>query len=94
MDFWDAQKKARSRTKTYVALFITLMIIAAAIIEFVLRSMQPDYQHDFPFWGCVFIAVTTMIAFFQYAMYKTQGGSYVAESLGARKVESQHRRSA
>lgn len=87
MDFWDAQKKARSKTKTYVGLFIVLMVVAAAIIEMIMRSMNPDYTEQFPFWGSVFIAVTTLVALFQYAMYRTQGGSYVAESLGARKVD-------
>jgi heat shock protein HtpX len=87
MDFWTAQKKAKSKTKTYVALFIVLMLIAATVIEFLLRAMNPDYQQQFPFWGTVFIAVTTLIACFQYAMYKSQGGAYVAESLGARKID-------
>ncbi len=88
MNFWEAQKKARSKTKLYVSLFILLMFIAAFLIELILRNMEPDYQQQFPLWGTVFVAGTTLVALFQYSMYKTQGGAYVAESLGARKVES------
>lgn len=86
MDFWDAQKKARSRTKIYVGFFILLMVIAAFVIELILRNMEPAYRQEYPFWGAVFIAGTTIVALFQYTMYKTQGGAYVAESLGARKI--------
>lgn len=87
MNFWEAQKKARSKTKVYVSLFLFLMVVAAAIIEMMLRHVNPSYHPQFPFWGAVFMAVTTLVALFQYSMYKTQGGAYVAESLGARKVD-------
>lgn len=87
-DFWAAQRKAKSRTTLYLTVFIALTIGMAILVEYVLRSWDPeDYSPDFPFIGFIFLAITFGVAFFQYLTYRTQGGSYVAESVGARRVD-------
>lgn len=89
-DFWEAQRRARSRTFWYVTLFITLTLVVAAGAEFAMRSFAgPDYAPPVPMIGLVFTGITFLVAGYNYMMYRQFGGSYVAESLGGRQVNPQ-----
>lgn len=84
MDFWEAQKKARLRTTIALVLFIAMTFAIALLAEFVFQMLlSPEEEEYFPLAGTMFVIVTFSTALFQYLMYRTQGGSYVAESLGA-----------
>lgn len=88
MNFWAAQQRARSRTSLYVTLFFILTFITAAITEYAMRIFAAESYHpNFPLVGFVYLAITFVVAGFEYMMYKSQGGSYVAEMVGARAVD-------
>lgn len=87
MDFWKAQKRARSKTSLYVLIFVALTLFNAIWIEYAMRYFAaPDYDPPFPILGFIFLAITFSVALFEYSMYKSHGGSYVALSLGAHPV--------
>lgn len=88
MNFWEAQAKARSKTKIYLAVFVIITILVAIVAEWAMRYFSGDaYNPPLPFIGLGFIAITFCVAAFNYSMYGKYGGSYVAESIGAYKVE-------
>lgn len=88
MNFWEAQRRARSRTTLYVTIFIILTLFVAYISEQAMRSLaEPDYNPPLPYVGMAFLTVTFCVAIFQYMMFRSQGGAYVAESLGAKRVD-------
>lgn len=83
MDFWEAQRKARSRTAWYVTIFFILTIVVAIVAELAMREMAYDSYHPpLPYVALAFMAVTFFVAMFQYAQFSVQGGSFVAESVG------------
>ena len=87
MDFWAAQRRARSKTKLYVTIFILLTLVVAFFSEVAMRTFAADSYHtNIPVIGLIFCAMTFGIAGFEYSMYLSFGGSYVAESVGARKI--------
>lgn len=87
MNFWDAQTKAKSRTALYLLVFFTLTIGMAVLIEYVVRLLaQEGYTPPMPYLGILFLGVTLLISGFYYLTYKTQGGRFVAESVGGREV--------
>lgn len=87
MNFWAAQEKAKKRTMWMLIAFTLMTIGVAAIAELVLRAASPDYeQTEFPYLAGAFIFFTFVVALFNYAMYSSQGGSYVAETVGAYKI--------
>ncbi|MBA2727144.1 MAG: M48 family metallopeptidase [Parachlamydiaceae bacterium] len=89
MNFWEAQKRARSRTSLYVFLFIMLTAATALMSEIAMRKFAGEsYEPQFPFLGIAFAGITFAVAGFQYLQYRTFGGSYVAESVGAHRVDS------
>src|SRR5262245_10501321 len=86
-NFWEAQRRARSRTTLYVSVFVVLTLIAAGLADWALRATAPDSYHPpLPWFGCAFLAVTFAVAAFQYMAFKTQGGGYVAESMGGQRL--------
>ena len=88
MNFWEQQSKARSLTTFYLILFILLTVATAVIVEIALRSFaEAQYNPPLPLVGGAFILVTLAVAAFNYVMYKQHGGSYVAESVGAQRVD-------
>lgn len=88
MDFWEAQKRARSRTTLYLILFVILTILMAAFVEFGMRAMVEDYDRErVPWMGLFFGLLTFLVAGFQYLNFHFGGGGYVAESLGAKRVD-------
>lgn len=89
MDFWAAQKRARGKTKIYLAAFMLITIGMAFLIEVILRDSSPSYAQSFPLVGALFLGITFGVAGFQYMMYSSMGGAYVAESVGARLVDPQ-----
>lgn len=88
MDFWKAQAEARSKTKIYLFVFIVITVLVAFGAEATMRYFAPDaYSPEVPFIGLGFIAITFCVAAFNYSMYGRYGGSYVAESMGAYRVD-------
>src|SRR5438105_2345218 len=88
MDFWEAQRKARSHTTLYLFFFILLTVAGATFVEWSLRTFASEsYNSPYPLVGPLFLIITFAVAGFEYSMYKSYGGSYVAESVGARLVE-------
>lgn len=90
MNFWEAQKRAKSRTTLFVTLFIILTVIMSVFVELGMRHFVPDYtESSVPLLGILFAMITFSVAGFQYLNFKSNGGSYVAESLGARQIDPQ-----
>lgn len=87
-NFWEAQRKARSKTTLYMVVFIFLTLFVAAGTEFALRTLIPeDYGGPIPIFGIIFCLVTFGVATLQYSSFKLQGGQYIAEQIGARPVD-------
>jgi len=88
MNFWQAQQQAKSKTTFYLITFIVLTIITAVLAELALRTYAgKNYQEPVPYVGLGFLAVTFLVAGFNYLNYTRAGGSYVAESVGAELVD-------
>lgn len=88
INFWEAQKKARSRTTLYLVLFVTMAIAIAAGAELAMRQFAGDAYHPpEPLVAVGFLVVTIGVAAFQYMLYNSQGGSYVAESVGGQLID-------
>lgn len=89
MNFWEAQQKARSRTTVYCILFILLTLLCAVGIEVGLRLSGIQLDPSLPVAGLLFIVITFVVALYNYGMYSLHGGSYVAESMGAYRVDEE-----
>lgn len=87
MDFWAAQRHRRFVTMIYLILFIILTIALALGSEVSFRNFAgPEYESDAPFIAILFAGITFVVAGFNWIMYRSQGGGYVAESVGGRQV--------
>lgn len=83
MDFWEAQRRAKSRTAWYVTIFVILTVMVAAVAEAAMRVLAEDsYNPPFPYIAMIFMAITFFVALIQYAQFSALGGSFVAESVG------------
>lgn len=88
MNFWEAQRRARSRTAWYVTIFIILTIGVAITAEIAMRVFAEDsYAPPLPYVGMAFLAITFSVALFQYGQFRTQGGAFVADSVGGVLVD-------
>lgn len=88
MNFWEAQRQAKSKTAWYLTVFFILTIVTAVLAEWAMRTFAADaYQGEFPYIGLAFLAIILGVAGFNYMNYLQSGGSYVAESVGAQLVE-------
>jgi heat shock protein HtpX len=88
MDFWAAQDRARKKTKIYLTIFVIITLIIAGMSEMAMRYFAPEaYQTNVPIIGLLFIALTFLVAGWNYSMYSKFGGSYVAKSVGAREID-------
>lgn len=91
MNFWEAQKRARKRTTLYVIVFVLMTLFVAYISEQVMRDLaEESYNPPLPYLGLTFLFITFSVAIFQYLMFRSQGGAYVAESVGGRLIQKQH----
>jgi heat shock protein HtpX len=89
MNFWEAQRHARRRTLIYISLFVLLTVGMAILSEVALRFLAEDsYESSFPLIGLAFLAVTFAFAGYNYGMYSQYGGGYIAESVGAYRIDS------
>lgn len=88
MNFWEAQRKARSRTAWYVTIFVILTSVVAVVAEMAMRVLaEGSYDPPLPYVGMTFLGITFLVAGMQYGQFKTQGGAFVAESVGGIKVD-------
>lgn len=86
-NFWELQRRARNKTVVYLTIFVLLTLGIAVVLEIIMRNASPDsYQPDFPLVGGAFLGITLGVALFQYTMFQSFGGKYVAESMRARRV--------
>lgn len=86
-NFWEAQRRARSRTTLFLFTFIVFAFGMAVLLEYAMRHLAPqDYAPPLPYLGMIFIGVTFLVAGFYYLSYSSFGGSFVAESLGGKRV--------
>ncbi len=87
MNFWDAQRKAKGRTTLFVFVFVLFTFAIAFLIHIFVRYLaQVGYTPPMPYLSFLFLAITFFVAAFYYLAYSTSGGSFVAESLGGKKI--------
>lgn len=87
IDFWKAQQKAKTRTLFYLIAFLVMTLLIAIGFEWILQTLlYGNYGNHFPYFGLGFALITVFYAAFNYLMYERNGGAYVAESLGAKRV--------
>lgn len=88
MNFWEAQRRAKRKTTLYLTVFILITLIVAFFVELAMRVFAGEeaYNPPYPLLGLIFLGITFTVAAFQYFLYKEYGGSYVAESVGAVRV--------
>jgi heat shock protein HtpX len=87
MNFWEAQRQAKSKTVLYLCVFVILTLITSALAEMAMRLFAGEnYEADFPYVGLSLVGIILAVAGFNYLNYLQSGGSYVAESVGARLV--------
>jgi heat shock protein HtpX len=90
MDFWAAQRRARSKTFLYLTIFVILTLVVAFLSEMIMRSLAGDsYDTNIPVIGLIYLSITFLVAGYQYLMMRAFGGRYVAESVGAEEVDPQ-----
>jgi len=88
MNFWEAQRRARSKTSLYVTLFIILTFVVSGAAEIAMRHFAgEEYDPPLPMLAIAFCTITFLTAAFQYWQFKLYGGSYVAESMGAELID-------
>lgn len=89
INFWEAQRRAKSRTGIFIFVFVFLALLMAALSEIALRYFAgpENYNPTLPYFGMAFLGVTFLTAGYQYSSYKLYGGSYVAESVGGIEVD-------
>lgn len=87
MNFWEAQRRAKRKTKYYLAAFILITLGTAVFVELAMRAFAPEvYDNHAPLIGSAFLLITFIVAGYNYVMYQSFGGSYVAKSVGASEV--------
>lgn len=87
--FWELQEQAKKKTRIYIAIFIFMTLSVAVAIEFFVRGIDPrDYHVAFPMIGVAFAGITFLVAAFNYSSFRSYGGPYVAESVGANLIET------
>jgi heat shock protein HtpX len=87
-NFWEAQKRARSRTTLFLFIFIFMAILMAIFVEMGMRFLVEDYAREsIPWMGIGYFLLILAVAGFQYINFRLFGGAYVAESLGAERID-------
>lgn len=94
MNFWEAQRKAKTRTTLYLGVFIFLTVAASFFAEIAMRVFGGEEYYGnppIPYVGLGFLGFTFLVAGFNYLNYLQSGGSYVAEAVGAEIVDPETR---
>jgi heat shock protein HtpX len=78
-NFWEAQRRARSKTTLYLTLFVILTCVVGVGVEAAMYSVIEGYNSPVPFFGIGFILFTFAVAGYQYSVFLVQGGKYVAK---------------
>ncbi len=88
MNFWEAQRQAKSKTVFYITIFMLLTFLAAGLAEWAMRTFAGESYtyHPVPYMGLGLLAIIFGVAAFNYVNYLQIGGGYVAESMGAELV--------
>jgi heat shock protein HtpX len=87
MNFWEAQRRARAKTRNYLLLFMLMIVVVATGLELAMRYYAgSDYDPPAPIFAIGFALLTVGVASFEYWRFKLFGGRHVAESLGGRQV--------
>lgn len=87
MNFWEAQNRARRYTLLYIIVFVLITFAIACVAEWAMHHFAGEvYDPPLPYLGLGFLTITFLVAGFNYLQYKSFGGSYAAEAVGARLV--------
>lgn len=88
INFWEAQRRAKSKTTLFLLVFILLTIVASFMAEIGMRILAAESygNPELPYVGIGFLLVTFFVAAINYMNYLNIGGSYVAKSVGALQV--------
>lgn len=87
MDFWEAQRRARRQTAIYVFIFVLMTLAVAAASEFAMRNFAEEaYEPPVPVVGMTYAAIAFLSAGYHFMMYRSEGGGFVATSLGGKLV--------
>lgn len=88
MNFWEAQRQAKSKTIFYLIIFIILTTIAAFCVEMGTRIFAHDSYGEppFPYVGTAFLFITFFVAGVNYLNFLQSGGKAVAEAMGGRLI--------
>lgn len=78
-NFWEAQRRARSKTTLYLTLFIILTLGVGIGVELVMYHLLEGYNSPIPFFGIGFVLITFAVAGYEYSVFLVQGGKYVAK---------------
>lgn len=89
INFWEAQRKARKKTALYLFVFTFLTILAAFLAEIAMRTFAYDSYGNptIPYVGMGFTGIIFLTASLNYVSYLNLGGSYVAKSMGGKRVQ-------
>lgn len=87
INFWEAQRRARSRTTLFLFAFVIMTIGMAVGIQYLSYFLAKEgYFQPLPYLGIIFLVLTFVVAGFYYLSYHSFGGSFVAEALGGKQV--------
>lgn len=89
MNFWEAQRHAKTKTVLYCFIFLILTLTAAFLGEAAMRLFAADSYGtpDIPYVGLGILGVVFCVSGFHYVNFLHSGGNYVAESMGAERVD-------
>lgn len=87
MDFWAAQDRQRWLTVFYLFLFTMLTLAVALLIVVVVSEADPNMADSAPYVGLGFLAITFLVAGYNYLMTLSLGGGYVARAHGGVLLE-------
>ncbi len=90
INFWDAQRRAKRKSLLYFAVFVALAVTMAYLIDLAARFLASQgYIPPTRYLGILFLVITFLVTLIYTLIYSSSGGSFVAETLGAKKVSPQ-----
>lgn len=81
MDFWQEQAQASRKTKRLVAVFFGLLVLVVAGTEAIF------WESGNHFVGVLMVGIILLTAWWNLHQVSSLGGAYVAESVGAERVD-------